>query len=554
VKLRPRLAITVLAAAVPLTGAIAWIRADLEHRTRARVLRDLVLSSMENGGREACEAWPETFPRGFDPLAWASPEVKDSARESGSAIGRNLAPRPGPRPELGRKDHGWMPRGTGGGPGGPDGLRGGHGGPGGPGGPGGGPDGPERPGFGPGFGPGLGPRRPPPHGRIEIFAYDSTFVSANLSAPDFPEELRKGLEGGADSASCPFRTRTSTGLQVAVRMPWKDGPCDVVLARNPTPVPPAIDVDLLGASLVLTAGFLGVVLLAAGPLVRRVRRLTADVRRSAADRYATPVGITGHDEISQLATAFNDAGKELRTHLAALEKREETLRSFVGNTTHDVMLPLTVLQGHLSALRDGIEAGGEPERATVQDALEEAHYMASLVQNLGAAVKLEAGEAHIQRHPVNLNDLVERVMGRHRPIARQKEVHLDFSVPESPLWTEGDLTLIEQAVSNVVHNAVRYNRAGGHVAVVLEEGRPDPSRFSLRVADDGPGISEEALARISERSFRTDEARRRCPEGLGLGLHIAKSVAERHGFELRISRPEAGGLDVELAGKLITAA
>ena len=66
-------------------------------------------------------------------------------------------------------------------------------------------------------------------------------------------------------------------------------------------------------------------------------------------------------------------------------------------------------------------------------------------------------------------------------------------MPEPPLWTVGDVTLIEQAVSNVVHNAVRYNNPGGHVAVVLE---PAHDRFRLRVFDDGPGVPDEALARL----------------------------------------------------------
>jgi signal transduction histidine kinase len=105
--------------------------------------------------------------------------------------------------------------------------------------------------------------------------------------------------------------------------------------------------------------------------------------------------------------------------------------------------------------------------------------------------------------------------------------------------------MVEQALSNVVHNAVRYNKAGGHVAILLEAG---DGRFSVRVFDDGPGVAEGELPRIAERAFRGDAARARQPEGMGLGLSIAKDVADRHEFTFELRRAEAGGLEVEIAG------
>jgi len=108
------------------------------------------------------------------------------------------------------------------------------------------------------------------------------------------------------------------------------------------------------------------------------------------------------------------------------------------------------------------------------------------------------------------------------------------------------VTLFEQAVSNVVGNAVRYNRAGGHVAVILEAA--GETEFSLRVVDDGPGVPDDQLARLAEREFRSDEARRRNPEGMGLGLDIARRVAAFHRISLTFKRSEYGGLEVEFQG------
>jgi signal transduction histidine kinase len=329
-------------------------------------------------------------------------------------------------------------------------------------------------------------------------------------------------------------------------MPWDEGPCAVIAAVHPRSTRREPPPGLLLSALVLCAGFLLAVVLAAGPVVRRIRALTADVRRSLAARYAEPVRVSGSDEVAELAGAFNEAAREVRAQLLAAQEREETLRSFLANTTHDLMLPLTVLQGHLSRLKQA----GAGAAVEVAAAAEEAEYIASLVHNLSAAAKLEAGEPMIQKHAFDLAALVERIVARHRPVAAGREIALEHAVPESPMWVEGDVTLVEQAVSNLVHNAVRHNRGGGHAAVVLDE--EGEGGFRLRVSDDGPGVAPEQIGRLGERRFRTDEARGRDPEGLGLGLSIARGVAERHGFALTFTANEPTGLVAEITGRRAT--
>jgi signal transduction histidine kinase len=328
-------------------------------------------------------------------------------------------------------------------------------------------------------------------------------------------------------------------------MPWPGTPCDFVLARRIDPAPGDLAAFPVWAAAAVVAAMLAVVLLAAGPVVRRIRKLTADVRTSAEEKYATPVPAGGGDEIAELAAAFNDAGREVRVHLDAAAAREEALRAFVANTTHDVMTPLTVLQGHLAALRERVKER-PADAELLNSAVEEAHYLGALVHNLGAAAKLDAGSQQVHLAPVRLDDLVQRVVERHWAIASPRAIDIEFAVPEKPVWLDADVTLLEQALANVVGNAVRYNRPGGHVAVILAEA--PPSEFTLRVVDDGPGVPDEQLARLTERAFRTDEARRRNPEGTGLGLDIARRVAEFHRLTLSFRRSEHGGLEVEFRG------
>lgn len=485
--LRRRLLLTLALTALPLMGGLAWLRGELFRRAEQQGLRSLLLARAASLGQAACESSPSALLPGPGHLRVAHE----------SPLGPGMAP---PAAEPG---------------------------------PGGGP-----------------PMRHGPQA-LQAFAYDAAFASADPKAPPFPDDLRRRLADGASEAS-GRRGLPGGGqaLDVAVRSGWPDGPCAVLLARRSLAGPPPPLWGPLLTTLPLLAVLLAAVWLAAGPVVRRIRELSVEVRRSAASRYAQAVPVRGRDEVADLARAFNEAGAEVRAHLATLEQRDQALRTFLANTTHDVMLPLTVLQGHLSNLRQSAHDGQPPDEGVLVAALQEAHYMASLLHNLGAAAKLEAAEALVLSHPVRLDQLVERVVARHRPVAEPAGIEVVHSVPEQPLEALGDVTLLEQAVSNVVHNAVRYNRRGGHVAVLLEALAGPPPGFLLRVVDDGPGVPRERLALLAQRRWRADEARQRDPTGLGLGLDIARGVAERHGFELRLGPSQHGGLEVTLSGPL----
>lgn len=375
-----------------------------------------------------------------------------------------------------------------------------------------------------------------------VFAYDASFASQNPSAPPFDAELREALAGGDQHAG-----RDIPGLdmrRVAVRMPWTDGPCAIVVAQ--TRVPSVSLVQALTAPLLVSLFAVLMAVLAAGPVVRRTRRLTDAVRRASGGEDRS-VALPGRDEIAELSEVFETNRRKLRDQVARLKERDEALTRYIANTTHDVMLPLTVLSGHLASMHKRLGRGEPVDPGLVRDAIEESHYLASLVQNLSAAAKLDSGEAPPRTDAVDMNELVGRVVGRHRTVARQRDISLDSAVPEKRVMVKGDVTLIEQAVNNVVHNAVRYNREDGHVVVLLEEAPDD--RFRLRVIDDGPGIPPDELERITERRFRGNEARTRHPDGMGLGLHIAHDVAEKHGFDFTLRPSEHGGLEVELGGR-----
>ena len=389
---------------------------------------------------------------------------------------------------------------------------------------------------------GRGRGRRPPRLAGRVWAYDASYRSRNPRAPDLQRELSRALASADDVATIE---RDGPGVLVAVRMPWDEGPCAVVVVRRPTPPEERMG-RTLGPVLIVSAAAVLLAVLAAGPIVRRIRVLTERVRGGGAD-VAGAVG--GEDEVAELARAFEESRAKIVAQLDELSQRDEALRTYIANTTHDVMIPLTVLQGHLAAMERALDGGEGMDAPRVRQALEEAHYIASLLHNLNAAARLRTTDVEPVRESVELGGLIERVVARHAPFARQRRVDLNHAVPEGETVVLGDVTLLEQAIGNLVHNAVRYNREGGHVAVVLERDAAQ-ARFAVRVEDDGPGIPKGELARVAERGFRGGEARSRHPHGLGLGLAIARDVAERHGFELRLRPRDEGGLVAEIEGSL----
>ena len=273
------------------------------------------------------------------------------------------------------------------------------------------------------------------------------------------------------------------------------------------------------------------------------------MRHAAAFEREARFETQGSDEIAELARALDTSHRALRSELHERTRREQALRDFLANTTHDVMVPLTVLLGHLSSLRDSLERTPE-ERATLGAALDEAHYVASLLQNLALTAALDSAEPRVERATIDVRSVVERVIARHAPIARELHVSLDYGVPPDAVLASADATMLEQAVSNLTYNALRYNHAAGHVAVLLEvAGAPsERTQFTLSVIDDGPGVDPALLGRLLERGLRTDAARARAPEGKGLGLSIAQRIAELHGFRLTLDRPSEGGFRAVLSG------
>lgn len=362
------------------------------------------------------------------------------------------------------------------------------------------------------------------------YAYAPDLASANRDAPPIPRKLAGApLQVGEPVHQWFFPGRKFLGATLIRRA--DAGPCAVVFVGWKAGAAPTITLRrafLQTGALTTLLALLGV--LVTFPIVRRIRRLEEAVRQARSGPFE--LDLAGDDEINHLATAFQET-------LDAVRQREEALEEYIANTTHDLAIPLTVLQHRLHKL-----AGHDDGNEDVRIALEESHYIAALIANMRSAAKLENPTSLSTEHDVELGNVVQRVIQRHAPIAAQKKVELDFAIGDDPIVVRAEPTLIEQALSNLVQNAVQYNSAGGHVSVILEA-RPD-DRFEIRVADDGPGIPPDVLPDVLRRGVRSDDARTRNAGGQGFGLAIVRRICDLHGWDLALEND--GGLIVLLQG------
>jgi two-component system sensor histidine kinase MprB len=288
----------------------------------------------------------------------------------------------------------------------------------------------------------------------------------------------------------------------------------------------SVDRELHRLKLILLLTSIGGIILAAlaGALVSRttlapVLRLTAAAERIARTRDPSErVDEGGRGEIARLGGAFN-------TMLGALEDSLETQRRFVADASHELRTPLTSMQTNIEVLRESERLAPEQRAQLFGDLEREAHEMRNLITGL---LELARGNAHVERRPVQLDELVESALERAR--ARFPDVNWEQEL--EPTLADVVPERIERAVWNLLENAGKWSTNGKPVEVRLHDGE-------LTVRDHGPGIAAEDRDRVFDRFYRAPAAR--SLPGSGLGLAIVRDVADAHGATVSAEAAPGGG-------------
>lgn len=241
-----------------------------------------------------------------------------------------------------------------------------------------------------------------------------------------------------------------------------------------------------------------------------------------------PVG-NKRDELGRLAAIFNEL-------LARMGRAFESLRQFTADAAHEFRSPLAVIFSEADVALSQKRSPDEYEESlgVIKD---EARRLSLLVDDMLDLARADAGAQQLQRAEFYLNDLVDECCRSARALAAPKRISLlAESAPD--LIYFGDEELLRRLLMNLLNNAVKYTPEGGEVKVSLKN---DDRQATIAIADTGIGIPPEVSERIFDRFFRVDKARSRAEGGTGLGLPIARWIAEAHGGNITVqSEPGRG--------------
>ncbi len=332
------------------------------------------------------------------------------------------------------------------------------------------------------------------------------FVSASFVAPAFfsqqMQQMMQGRDMGGMMGGGSTPTLTAASLDDAFRLALMRG--------------------LLIATTLATLAAALISLFVSRQIARPIQRLAQAARRIGLGQYAQRVTIPAanqRDEIGQLAASFNAMA-------AALEQTERHRLELVGDVAHELRTPIATLEGYLEGLLDGVV---EPTPQTLARLHNEAGHLRRLVGDLQELSRAEARQIPLRLEPLAPGALVEVARERLGPQFEEKGLTLEMTLaPRLPAVT-ADRDRAAQVLTNLLTNALRYTPAPGHVWVRVER---VGATVAFRVSDTGVGLAPEHLARLFERFYRVDKSRSRALGGSGIGLTIAKALAEAMGGQL----------------------
>ena len=238
-----------------------------------------------------------------------------------------------------------------------------------------------------------------------------------------------------------------------------------------------------------------------------------------------------HDctETENISNTFNSL-------LAKLRLMEESRQEFVSNVSHELKTPLASMKVLADSLLVQEGAPVELYQEFMQDIAEEIDRENNIISDLLTLVKTDRKVTKLNVEVTNVNEFLEQILKRLRPIAEQGNIEMVFESNRN-VSAEIDVTRLSLAFSNLVENAIKYNHENGWVRVSLDA---DHKFFYVKVSDSGMGIPEESLDYIFERFYRVDKSHSQEIGGTGLGLAITRSAVVAHRGAIRV-QSEAGG-------------
>ena len=293
--------------------------------------------------------------------------------------------------------------------------------------------------------------------------------------------------------------------------------------------------DLLGRQatliqIILVLVILAITILSTYLLLRPFDRLTKAISEVRSGYSSDPVKVNDYLETEHILDAFNQV-------LGRMRALDASRQEFVSNVSHELKTPMTSMKVLADSLLQQEDVPPEMYREFLQDIDNEIDRENKIIAELLSLSKMDRRQVTMNISSVNIEELLEVVLKRVQPLAQRHDIELTL-VAERSVTAEIDEVKMTMAFTNLIENAVKYNKDHGTVTVTLDA---DHKEFILTVQDTGIGIPEEAVSQIFERFYRVDKSRSREIGGTGLGLSIVRSVVLAHRGSIDVESKEGEG-------------
>ena len=360
--------------------------------------------------------------------------------------------------------------------------------------------------------------------RVALFDDQNRWVIGNPAVPP-------------DSPSIPIRVANEVvGRLLIAPQPALDNDVDVAFVRSQSQHATSAAIGVVLVSL-LAAWLL------ARWLLSPVKTLGLRMQQLAAGEYRERIAVSRNDELGELAQNYNRLAD-------TLARNQESRRSWGADIAHELRTPLSILRGEIGALQDGIR----PFNREALDSLQaECGRLTALVEDLYQLALSDAGALSYRFEIFDLNELVRETEREYARRFRDAGLTLTSVLSRESLMVRADHQRLVQLFGNLLTNCQRYTDAPGSVCITTHRvPNATGNTVDLVIEDSPPGVPSESMARLFDRLYRVDSSRSRAAGGAGLGLTIARSIAEAHSGSLVADASPLGGLRVRLSLPAVT--
>ncbi|MFI1962261.1 MtrAB system histidine kinase MtrB [Streptomyces althioticus] len=297
-----------------------------------------------------------------------------------------------------------------------------------------------------------------------------------------------------------------------------------------------------------TAGLFVVVLLGAiawlvvRQVVTPVRMAAGIAERLSAGRLQERMKVTGEDDIARLGEAFNKMAQNLQLKISQLEDLSRMQRRFVSDVSHELRTPLTTVRMAADVIHEAREDFDPVTARSAELLADQLDRFESLLADLLEISRFDAGAAALEAEPIDLREVVRRVVTGAEPLAERKGTAIKVVGDQQPVVAEADARRVERVLRNLVVNAVEHGEGRDVVVKLAAAG----GAVAVAVRDYGVGLKPGEATRVFSRFWRADPARARTTGGTGLGLSIALEDARLHGGWLQAWGEPGGGSQFRL--------